>query len=36
VEVRAEPGTEIAAERYREELAFWMPRLGKMVVDPAR
>ena len=29
-----EKGTPISAEEYREEMAFWMQYLGKMVIDP--
>ncbi len=35
VEIRRPRGERIEAGEYREALAFWLPFLGKLVVDPA-
>ena len=36
VQIPAEKETPISAEQYRDELAFWLKRFDKMVVDPAK
>lgn len=36
VQIHAEPGTPIEAGEYREELAFWLGFLDKLVADPAK
>ena len=36
ISIPAEKGTPISGDTYREELAFWLTRLGKLVVDPKK
>jgi hypothetical protein len=36
VSIPGKTGTPISPEQYRDELAFWLKRLGQMVVDPKK